>query len=86
MSDQDCDDSGFSAETLEQLQTQATLLDVIDESQDVALDLHASPFSSAARERAIAFLGSSRYLDAAAKFERLRDETPSAPCGGGSET
>lgn len=67
----DGDDSAMSAELLHELHDTAHVLDVVDEGQDIALDLHASLFNPTTRDRALAFLQSTRYEDAAAKFRQL---------------
>ncbi len=58
----------IGAELLSQLTEDAQLLEVRDEAEDIALDLHERPFSSSARTRAISFLDSPRYRTAAAAF------------------
>ncbi|MBG0716869.1 hypothetical protein G3N18_02045 [Microbacterium sp. 2C] len=65
------DDAVIGADLLAQLQENATVLGVFDEGQDIALDLHEELFSPTTRQRALAFLNSDRYQDAATKFRRL---------------
>ena len=65
------DDAVIGAELLTQLGENATVLGVYDEGQDIALDLHEELFSPTTRQRALAFLNSDRYQDAASKFLRL---------------
>lgn len=65
------DDAVIGADLLAQLQDNATVLGVFDEGQDIALDLHEELFSPTTRQRALSFLNSDRYQDAATKFLRL---------------
>lgn len=58
----------IGAELLSQLTEDAQLLEVRDEAEEIALDLHERPFSPKARTRALSFLDSSRYRTAAATF------------------
>lgn len=58
-------------ELLGELKNQAEVLGVYDEGQDIALDLHEGLFDQATRERALAFLQSRRYEDAAETYQRL---------------
>lgn len=53
---------------MSQLTVDARLLEVRDEAEDIALDLHEAPFSTDTRTRALTFLDSPRYRDAAASF------------------
>lgn len=72
-SQMDRDDSAFNDELLTQLHDQAHVLDVVDEGHDIALDLHEALFSPSTRERALAFLQSPRYVEAAEKYRGLVD-------------
>ena len=65
------DDAVIGAELLTQLGENATVLGVYDEGQDIALDLHEGLFSPTTPQRALAFLNSDRYRDAASTFRRL---------------
>lgn len=65
------DDAVVGAELLTQLVDNATVLGVYDEGQDIALDLHEGLFSPTTQQRALAFLSSERYRDAASKFRQL---------------
>lgn len=56
---------------LGELKDQAEVLGVYDEGQDIALDLHAGLFDQATRARALDFLLSDRYEDAAQTYQRL---------------
>ncbi|MGO1628107.1 MAG: hypothetical protein ACTH07_06475 [Microbacterium sp.] len=76
---------GFPADLLEQLRAHANVLGIIDESQDIALELHRTPFAPDVRKRAAAFLDSTRYRNAAQQFEALAAETPSEQCTGEEE-
>ena len=67
----DRDDSAINDELLSELRDQAHVLDVVDEGQDIALDLHVALFNPSTRERALAFLQSPRYESAAAKYRDL---------------
>lgn len=58
-------------ELLGELKDQAEVLGVYDEGQDIALDLHEGLFDQATRERALAFLQSRRYEDAAETYQRI---------------
>ncbi|MFT4284340.1 MAG: hypothetical protein QM598_05840 [Protaetiibacter sp.] len=58
----------IGAELLSQLTEDAQLLEVRDEAEDIALDLHEQPFSPGARTRALSFFDSNRYRTAAAAF------------------
>lgn len=66
--DEPDDEVQINAELLEQMSTDADLLVVGDEAQDVALDLHEAPFSPGTRQRALEFLQSPRYTSAASSF------------------
>ena len=64
-------EDGFGDGLIEQIEDHAKVLHVFDEGQDIALDLHEELFSPTTRQRALAFLNSDRYQDAASKFLRL---------------
>lgn len=53
--------TAISASMLKELGDQASVLSVLDEAEDVALDLHQRPFNEEVRTRAIEFLESDRY-------------------------
>ena len=56
---------------IEQIADMAEVLDVFDEGQDIALDLHTSPFSEETKKRTLAFLQSPRYQSAIQKHAHL---------------
>lgn len=66
--------TALSGDLIEQLTAQAMILEVFEEGQDIALDLHEALFNPASRARAIAFLQSTRYQEAAALSRQLNPE------------
>lgn len=68
----DADETAFPAELLEQLTKEAHVVAAGDQTEDVALDLYETPFSPAARQRALRWLESDEYATAASKYQNLR--------------
>lgn len=60
------DDDSVKPELLQELVSYAQILEVYDEGQAVALQMHTHPFDVATREQCRAFFASPRYLDALA--------------------
>lgn len=68
------DDDNVSPELLEQLKGLSDVLELYDEGQDVALDLHAAPFAPTTRERCLAFFDSPRYHQALAALDNAKGD------------
>jgi hypothetical protein len=66
--DEPDDEVQINADLLTQMNADADVLEVGNEAQDVALDLHEAPFSPGTRDRAIEFFQSNRYAKAVSSF------------------
>lgn len=61
----------FPNELFVQIAELAGVMEAVDEAEDIALDLHTTPFSPDARQRALQWLNSEQYTSAARKFRTL---------------
>ncbi len=68
-------------ELLAELESQAEVLGVYDEGQDIALDLHEDLFAPETRQRALAFLQSPRYESAVQTYRRISTGSIPLPDG-----